>query len=239
MKRNNEDTRPSYEIIYSALREKIFGGELNPGDILPSENALCDQFSVSRETARKALKQLENEGLVRSVPQRGYFVNNPQHDEFTLTFSEEHKNCWSKYRDVKGILPDEEIQEALKVAPDTKVIEFSRITYDGDFPIALDIKYMPYDRAYPSVESEISYAVFPEIAAAKVKPFDLYTDMEVSAVSAKGDIADALECAEGEPLLQIARWFMQQNGHRIAYSKHYTRQPYGKLHGTSGYHFEQ
>ena len=73
------------------------------------------------------------------------------------------------------------------------------------------------------------------MAAAKVTPFDFYTKMEVRAVSARGDVAEALECGTDEPLLLIIRRFIQQDGTRIGYSKHYVRQPYGKLQGISGY----
>ena len=46
--------KTAYAAIYSMLRGQIFSGELKPGDMLPSESQLCSQFSVSRETVRKA-----------------------------------------------------------------------------------------------------------------------------------------------------------------------------------------
>jgi GntR family transcriptional regulator len=233
------DTLPIYFVISADIREQIFRGDLNPGDLLPSENELCTQYGVSRETVRKALKKIESETLIFSRPKRGYFVSDPHHNEFTLTFSEDLTNCQSKYKDIRGILPEKEIQTALKIPSDRKVIEFTRVTYDGDIPVAYDVKYMPYDKAYPLVESEIRYAVFPEMAAAKVSPFDFYTIMDISAERAKGKSAKMLECDENEPLLLITRSFIRRNGQIIGYSKHYVRQPYGLLHGTAGYPFGQ
>ena len=239
MRQADGNDKPAYAVIYSAFRKMIFQGELNPGDGLPSENSLCEQYGVSRETVRKGLKQLEAEGLIHSEPHRGYYVNNPQHNELTITLVDDLEDCWSKYRDVHGVHPDDEVRAALAVGADAKVIKFARASYDGDYPVAYDVKYIPYDRAYPSVESEISYAVFPDIAAAKVKPFGFHTKVEVRAAGAKGEVADALECPEGEPLLLITRWYIQHDGQRIAYGKQYLKQPYGKLTGTLGYQFDE
>jgi GntR family transcriptional regulator len=239
MNNTKTEAQPIYFVISADIREQIFRGDLNPGDLLPSENELCARYGVSRETVRKALKKIETETLIFSRPKRGYFVSDPNHNEFTLTFSEDLKNCQSKYKDIRGILPEKDIQAALNIPPDRKVIEFSRVTYDGDIPVAYDVKYMPYDKAYPLVESEIRYAVFPEMAAAKVSPFDFYTTMDIRAVKAKGKPAKMLECDENEPLLLITRSFIRRSGQIIGHSKHYVKQPYGLLHGRAGYPFDQ
>jgi GntR family transcriptional regulator len=239
MNNTKTEAQPIYFVISADIREQIFRGDLNPGDLLPSENELCARYGVSRETVRKALKKIETETLIFSRPKRGYFVSDPNHNEFTLTFSEDLKNCQSKYKDIRGILPEKDIQTALNIPPDRKVIEFSRVTYDRDIPVAYDVKYMPYDKAYPLVESEIRYAVFPEMAAAKVSPFDFYTTMDIRAVKAKGKPSKMLECDENEPLLLITRSFIRRSGQIIGYSKHYVKQPYGLLHGRAGYPFDQ
>jgi GntR family transcriptional regulator len=54
----------SYHQVADAIRRQIAGGELAPGTVLPSESELGRQHGVSRATARLALIQLVNEGLV-------------------------------------------------------------------------------------------------------------------------------------------------------------------------------
>lgn len=54
----------SAEQIASELRQRIDSGELQPGDRLPTMDAITEQYSVSRQTARNALNILKNEGLV-------------------------------------------------------------------------------------------------------------------------------------------------------------------------------
>jgi len=54
--------------------QKIEEGEYQPGSRLPTEADLGKQFGVNRHTAREALKQLKNDGVVFSVKGKGNFV---------------------------------------------------------------------------------------------------------------------------------------------------------------------
>jgi DNA-binding FadR family transcriptional regulator len=58
--------RKAYEQVADQLRELIVRGELRPGDRLPVESALADDFGVSRPTVREALRQLAAQSLVRT-----------------------------------------------------------------------------------------------------------------------------------------------------------------------------
>lgn len=224
-----------YARIGTFLRNQIFSGELKPGDPLPSENQLCSEFEASRETVRKGLHRLETEGLIHSVPKVGYFVSTPNHRDVSLTFSEDLAGCTSFYRDIHGIYPDENLQEILGISQDQKVIEFSQITRDSqNTPVSFEIKYVPYERAYPSVESEIRFAVLPDATLSKIATYDYYIELSVSAAGATAEVADSLGCTEGEPMLLIERTYIRQDGKRISYELQYLRQPHRKLCGISG-----
>ena len=231
---------PVYVQIADALRQKIISGALNPGDILPSESSICEAYGVSRDTARKSLIQLENDGLIFSRPKVGYFVSTPKHESFTLSFLEQLPGCTTRYRDIHGILPDQRVQKALQIPPTRKVIEFSQITKDADgTPVAYDVKYIPYERAYPSVESELRFAVFPDITFPRVTPYAYYTELSVKAIAATDFLAEILLCQEGSPLLLVERIFIQQGGNRIGFAQRFSRPPYAGLRGTSGYVYEE
>ena len=58
--------------VADALLDQIVSGELGPGDALPSEAELCEQFDVSRVTVRQAVQRLKEE------PGRGLFVGGVQ-----------------------------------------------------------------------------------------------------------------------------------------------------------------
>jgi GntR family transcriptional regulator len=65
---------PLYYQLGSVLREKILSGQSPPGDRLPTEAELSDEYGVSRITVRQALSALEEEGLIRREAGRGTFV---------------------------------------------------------------------------------------------------------------------------------------------------------------------
>ena len=66
-------TPPSRQIA-ADLREKIASGELPPDSKIPSHITLAHDYGVSPETARKAVRILQDEGLVFTVSGYGTFV---------------------------------------------------------------------------------------------------------------------------------------------------------------------
>jgi GntR family transcriptional regulator len=63
-----------YQQIAEELRRQIEAEELRPGQQLPTELALQDQYNASRNTVRDAIKRLTSLGLVESRPGSGTFV---------------------------------------------------------------------------------------------------------------------------------------------------------------------
>lgn len=55
---DKHSTVPVYLQLEQYLTGQIAAGSLKPGDAIPSENELCQQFSISRMTARKAVDYL-------------------------------------------------------------------------------------------------------------------------------------------------------------------------------------
>lgn len=58
-------TPRAFEEIADQIRTELSNRRLRPGDRLPAERALAEQFQVSRNTLREALRSLENSGLLR------------------------------------------------------------------------------------------------------------------------------------------------------------------------------
>ena len=63
-----------YEQIVAQVEESIQKGALKPGDQLPPERELAEQFGVSRTAVREAVKALREKGLVEAFPGRGTFI---------------------------------------------------------------------------------------------------------------------------------------------------------------------
>ncbi|MFC7382842.1 GntR family transcriptional regulator [Sphaerisporangium rhizosphaerae] len=65
---------PPYRQIANALRERIMSGDIPPGRRIPSLVELEAQFEVARDTLRKAVKVLKDEGLVETIQGMGVYV---------------------------------------------------------------------------------------------------------------------------------------------------------------------
>ena len=65
---------PIYRQIAAVIAARIEAGEYVPNRPIPSEAALCDEFAVSRKTAREAVRALREDGLVRTVRGKGTYV---------------------------------------------------------------------------------------------------------------------------------------------------------------------
>lgn len=65
---------PPYLQVARHLRERIQTGDLRPGDRVPSEREIVEEWGVSRATATKVLATLRADGLVESRPGSGTTV---------------------------------------------------------------------------------------------------------------------------------------------------------------------
>jgi GntR family transcriptional regulator len=72
-----EDPR-AYVRIADQVRQQITAGRLKPGQPVPSITTLTQHHGVARQTAAKALRLLESEGLLHRVPGLGYYVSERQ-----------------------------------------------------------------------------------------------------------------------------------------------------------------
>ena len=65
---------PLHRQLFLVLHDEIARGAIAPGDALPTEQALCDQFGVSRITVRRALADLAEQGYIERRQGVGSFV---------------------------------------------------------------------------------------------------------------------------------------------------------------------
>ncbi len=71
---SDESALPKYLQIVDFVNDAIAENKLFVGDHLPSVNQICKEYNVSRDTVFKAYTVLKDQGVVESVPNKGYFV---------------------------------------------------------------------------------------------------------------------------------------------------------------------
>jgi len=67
--------KPKYQLIIDDIKSHILSGTYKPGDRIPSEYVLQENYQVSRQTVRKAILELSNEGFLRSEKGSGTYVS--------------------------------------------------------------------------------------------------------------------------------------------------------------------
>lgn len=104
-----------YEAIYQELRREIEAGE-HPRE-LPTEHRLTERFGCSRNTVRRAIGRLAEEGYVQSVHGRGVFVlfQRPEQTEFMIS----------------GIESMKEAAERARLDVSTRVLYFTELVVDA------------------------------------------------------------------------------------------------------------
>lgn len=70
---SKDEIQTKYSFLQAYLKNEIMMGNIKPGDRIPSENTLAQRFSLSRQTVRKAISMLVNEGFLYTEHGKGTF----------------------------------------------------------------------------------------------------------------------------------------------------------------------
>ena len=65
---------PKYQQLVNAINNAVGNNVLTEGDLLPSVNTICKTTNLSRDTVFKAYSILKENGVIESVPNKGYYV---------------------------------------------------------------------------------------------------------------------------------------------------------------------
>lgn len=143
--------------MYHQLKRRIIEDinrlGMRPGDILPGEHKLCEQFGVSRTVVRQALSQLEHQGIIERVKGKGTFVahqKTPESLVHTLTglFEEvaaRGGHVHSEVRRQEVVRAEDEVADALGVAPGTPVVAIERLRFVENEPWSWTTTYLPHE----------------------------------------------------------------------------------------------
>jgi len=116
------ERRDVYERLADELRASIESGEFGPGDRLPSTLDLMERHGVANLTVRGAYRMLVEEGLVESVPKRGFYVRRQSRAAWRLNVAEGRKagsallDAWPADVAAAGLTPALQVSVAIEDA---------------------------------------------------------------------------------------------------------------------------
>ncbi len=141
--------KPRYQQLKDLIIERISSGELRPSDRVPSENELVELMSVSRMTANRALRELNDEGYVERIAGRGTFVSDFRSQSHLLevhNIAEEiaqrgHTHASKVLRQSKQNARGE-VARALHVEQGTEVFHLLLVHFENGTPIQLEDRHV-------------------------------------------------------------------------------------------------
>jgi GntR family transcriptional regulator len=153
--------------LYLQLREKILKQfkDLSPLTPIPSERELCDLFSVSRPTVRRALEELEQAGELVRLPGKGTFMaekkkytDHEMHSFIGFHEDASRQNKKPTSRVLQQIIhpapPD--VSEVLGIPDGAEVFLLERLRFVDDEPICLVSSYIPLDICPELIRTDFS-----------------------------------------------------------------------------------
>lgn len=155
---------PLFLQLTGQLREilncQVSEGKLKPGDFFTTEKAICRRFGVSTITAKRALDDLEAEGLLIRHRGRGTFVAHPCVNQVLDHFyrfatplqQQGYRTSW-KNLDIGTRRPDAKVARVLGLTPNDEVFHLERLRFVNDEPVFLHTSYLP-TKLFPGLENE-------------------------------------------------------------------------------------
>lgn len=225
---------PPYRQIASYFRERIRSGELAPGTRLPSEAELMDTTGVARMTVRRALSELQDEGLVEARHGRGVFVRSlpsvvrvgasrfsrEQRESTTGAFAAEVQRMGLKprqvLREVATVSPPPEIAKRLDLRGRAKVVVRRRLMLADDVPMQIADSYFPAALVRGSaIERDStgkggSYSRLAELGHKPVRGVE-----ELLARMPSPEERKALALAKGTPVVALTRTAYDESGQPV------------------------
>jgi GntR family transcriptional regulator len=158
---NPETGLALYRQVKDDLRRRIEGGELTPGEALPSERELCERYGVSRPTLRQATQDLVREGLLVVRRGVGTFVAQPRVRQqlgsvlgFTEKMTREGRRASTQVLE-HGVAAAKDLGASvaveLELGPDTPVLRVVRRRLADGIPVMVETMHISPER-FPGIE---------------------------------------------------------------------------------------
>ncbi|ULE35385.1 GntR family transcriptional regulator [Mycobacterium sp. IDR2000157661] len=210
-----------YLQVARTLRKEIVDGVFPVGSQLPTEQQLCERFEVSRYTVREALRRLRDDNLIASRPRAGTLVvprpaaNSYVQDVVSindlLAFAS-GAQLTIEYNAMVAVDAALAARTGLEIGSQWLAVRGHRQSEDSDAAVCTTEYYI--NRAFAAVGRLLqrhSGPIFPLIE-------DLFgvsvveVHQEISAISASGELAEALKVDAGSAALEMRRTYTTSDG---------------------------
>ncbi len=222
------DSSPLYVQLARKLGHAIRDGQYQVDEALPSERLLSESLGVSRVTARKAIDQLVEQGLVVRRQGSGNYIAPRFEQPLTRlsSFSEElsrrgyHPTSQWLKRAVTPATTEEQI--SLGLTSSARVARLERLRLADDVVMAYEVSVLPASIVAKPAEIENSLYKYLE----GIRQVPVRARQQIRALNAHGKLAERLGIADGTALLFITRLGFLASGQPVELTHSYCRNDY-------------
>lgn len=194
------------------------------GGRLPPERELSERFSVARETLRRCLRELEQDGLLERKQGAGTFVSGqPVVKQLQLmSFSEDMRERGltpsSEVLSLRELGANAQLAQKLKLTPGAPLLELRRLRFADDEPMALETVYLVKSRV-PAFEPERlkTGSLYELLQGAGIVIRSAVQQVQATVLSE--DEADLLEVPPFSPSLLVERLVLSQQGEIVEFAR--------------------
>lgn len=203
---------PYYHQLKVILGDQIRQGTLRPDDPLPSEHELAGAYDVSRATVRKALSELQQEGLIYSVKGKGSFVAKPKLEQSLFRFYALGRDLKSKglafasrtLQQAEVLLP-EDARIRLRREVGARGVLVERVRLLDHIPLALELSYVCGEGAYALLEADLTAESLYDVVESATGKSVLKAEEFLEPVVLDTFEAEVLHAKVGQPAFHIER----------------------------------
>lgn len=224
--------QPLYEQLMDKLKTKI-KEDYKPSDKLPSEREIMRDYSVSRNTVRQALNELEILEFIFRQHGKGTFVANTINNPATLG----NEHSFTKQMKALGRKPETKIMEysirqasdyfadKLKISEGDRIIKLKRLRSADGVPVMIDRTYLPYAKfaGLSADELEVKHRSLYGVFAKDFGEIFHIADESLSAGRISDKDAVVLKVPQGSPGLMLKRTTYNQQNEIIEFTLSSTR----------------
>lgn len=208
----SDGSLPQYRRLYEILRKHISEDVYHEGDLLPSENELCQLYGMTRPTVRQSLACLANDGYIRKYQGKGSIVQHPPRDIGILSVSGTTSAVGSRNLKtriiVKPVLitwPEDFMFQLTSLEKESGCVHMERLRLLDEVPIFYDISFIA-NINLPRItsrqfENKSLFAILREHYHIEIKG----GEQRIRAISPSLKISRFLKLAKGQPVLHLER----------------------------------
>jgi GntR family transcriptional regulator len=214
---------PLYFQIAERLRHDMHTRKMRQGELLTTDERVQKEFSVSRSTARKAIDELVDEGLVERITGKGTFVTAPRLQvplPAMLSFTEELER--------RGIRPrtrvvsvawgpaGERAGHALGLQAEARVLRLERVRYANDKPVLHTVDILPEQLGIGPGE-DFSGSLYALMETHGVPLADCQNVIQAAITDQR--LGKLLRVKKGFPVLSLRRTSYDAEGRPVLYEE--------------------